>query len=115
MGMECTFVDPDAPAEEIDKAFRPNTKAVVGETIANPALTILDIEKFAKLAHAHGVPLIVDNTFATPINCRPFEHGADIVTHSTSKYMDGHAMALGGCIVDSGNFDWVLMLKNSRV
>ena len=106
MGMECTFVDPDAPAEEIDKAFRPNTKAVVGETIANPALTILDIEKFAKLAHAHGVPLIVDNTFATPINCRPFEHGADIVTHSTSKYMDGHAMALGGCIVDSGNFDW---------
>ena len=84
--------------------FRPNTKAVVGETIANPALTILDIEKFAKLAHAHGVPLIVDNTFATPINCRPFEYGADIVTHSTSKYMDGHAMALGGCIVDSGKF-----------
>ena len=106
MGMECTFVDPDAPAEEIDKAFRPNTKAVVGETIANPALTILDIEKFAKLAHAHGVPLIVDNTFATPINCRPFEHGADIVTHSTSKYMDGHATCVGGAIVDSGNFDW---------
>ena len=106
MGMECTFVDPDAPAEEIDKAFRPNTKAVVGETIANPALTILDIEKFAKLAHAHGVPLIVDNTFATPINCRPFEHGADIVTHSTSKYMDGHAVQVGGAIVDSGNFDW---------
>ena len=106
IGMECTFVDPDAPAEEIDKAFRPNTKAVVGETIANPALTILDIEKFAKLAHAHGVPLIVDNTFATPINCRPFEHGADIVTHSTSKYMDGHAVQVGGAIVDSGNFDW---------
>mgnify|MGYP002537086733 CR=1 FL=1 len=106
MGMECTFVDPDAPAEEIDKAFRPNTKAVVGETIANPALTILDIEKFAKLAHAHGVPLIVDNTFATPINCRPFEHGADIVTHSTTKYMDGHALQGGGVIVDSGNFDW---------
>ena len=106
MGIECTFVDPDAPAEEIEKAFRPNTKAVVGETIANPALVVLDIRKFADLAHAHGVPLIVDNTFATPVNCRPFEFGADIVTHSTTKYMDGHAMAVGGCIVDSGNFDW---------
>ena len=106
MGIECTFVDPDAPAEEIEKAFRPNTKAVVGETIANPALVVLDIQKFADLAHAHGVPLIVDNTFATPVNCRPFEYGADIVTHSTTKYMDGHAMAVGGCIVDSGNFDW---------
>lgn len=106
MGIECTFVDPDAAEEEIEKAFRPNTKAVVGETIANPALVVLDIEKFARLAHAHGCPLIVDNTFATPINCRPFEWGADIVTHSTTKYMDGHAMAVGGCIVDSGNFDW---------
>ena len=106
MGIDFTFVDPDASEDEIRAAFRPNTKALFGEIIANPALTILDIEKFAKLAHAHGVPLIVDNTFATPINCRPFEHGADIVTHSTSKYMDGHAMALGGCIVDSGNFDW---------
>ena len=106
MGIECTFVDPDAPAEEIEKAFRPNTKAVVGETIANRALVVLDIQKFADLAHAHGVPLIVDNTFATPVNCRPFEYGADIVTHSTTKYMDGHAMAVGGCIVDSGNFDW---------
>ena len=106
LGIDCTFIDPDASAEEIDKAFRPNTKAVVGETIANPALTVLDIEKFAALAHKHGVPLIVDNTFATPINCRPFEFGADLVTHSTTKYMDGHAMAVGGCIVDSGNFDW---------
>ena len=106
MGIECTFVDPDAPAEEIEKAFRPNTKAVVGETIANPALVVLDIQKFADLAHAHGVPLIVDNTFATPVNCRPFEWGADIVTHSTTKYMDGHAVQVGGCIVDSGNFDW---------
>ncbi len=106
LGIECTFVDPDASEEEIEKAFRPNTKAVVGETIANPALVILDIEKFARLAHSHGCPLIVDNTFATPINCRPFEWGADIVTHSTSKYMDGHAMCVGGCIVDSGNFDW---------
>ena len=99
-------MDPDAPEEEIEAAFRPNTKAVVGETIANPALVVLDIEKFARLAHAHGCPLLVDNTFATPINCRPFEWGADIVTHSTTKYMDGHAMAVGGCIVDSGNFDW---------
>ena len=106
LGIECTFVDPDDTEEEIEKAFRPGTKAVVGETIANPALTVLDIEKFAMLAHAHGVPLIVDNTFATPVNCRPFAFGADIVTHSTTKYMDGHAMAVGGCIVDSGNFDW---------
>ncbi len=106
MGIACTFVDPDAPEEEIEKAFRPETKAVVGETIANPALVVLDIEKFARLAHKHGCPLIVDNTFATPVNCRPFEWGADIVTHSTTKYMDGHAMAVGGCVVDSGNFDW---------
>jgi len=105
-GIDVTLVDPDAPEEEIEKAFRPNTKAVFGETIANPALVVLDIEKFARLAHKHGVPLIVDNTFATPINCRPFEWGADIVTHSTTKYMDGHAMTVGGCIVDSGNFDW---------
>jgi len=106
MGIDCTFVNADASEEEIEKAFRPNTKAVFAETLANPALTVLDIEKFAKLAHAHGVPLIVDNTFPTPINCRPFEWGADIVTHSTTKYMDGHAMCVGGCIVDSGNFDW---------
>lgn len=106
LGIEVTFVDPDAPAEEIAKAFQPNTKAVFAETISNPSLVVLDIEKFAELAHSHGVPLIVDNTFATPINCRPFEWGADIVTHSTTKYMDGHAMAVGGCVVDSGNFDW---------
>lgn len=106
MGIECTVVDPDAPEEEIAKAFQPNTKCVFAETIANPALVVLDIEKFAKLAHDHQVPLIVDNTFATPINCNPFKWGADIVTHSTTKYMDGHAMAVGGCIVDSGNFDW---------
>ncbi len=106
MGIEVTLVDPDAPEEELEQAFRPNTRAVFGETIANPALVVLDIEKFARLAHKHGVPLIVDNTFATPINCRPFEWGADIVTHSTTKYMDGHAMCVGGCIVDSGNFDW---------
>lgn len=105
-GIECTLVDPDASEEELEKAFQPNTRAVFGETIANPALVVLDIEKFAGLAHRHGVPLIVDNTFATPINCRPFEWGADIVTHSTTKYMDGHAMCVGGCIVDSGNFDW---------
>ena len=105
-GIDVTLVDPDAPEEEIEKAFRPNTKMVFGETIANPALVVLDIEKFARLAHRHGVPLIVDNTFATPINCRPVEWGADIVTHSTTKYMDGHAMTVGGCIVDSGNFDW---------
>ena len=106
MGLETTFIDPDCSEEELNAAFRPNTKAVFGETIANPALTVLDIEKFAKAAHTHGVPLIVDNTFATPINCRPFEWGADIVTHSTTKYMDGHASAVGGCIVDSGKFDW---------
>ena len=106
MGVECTLVSPDASEEELAAAFRPNTKVLFAETIANPALTVLDIEKFAKVAHEHGVPLIVDNTFATPINCRPFEWGADIVTHSTTKYMDGHAMTVGGCIVDSGNFDW---------
>lgn len=105
-GIDCTFVNPDADEEELAKAFRPNTKAVFAETIANPSMVVLDIEKFARLAHAHGVPLIVDNTFATPIHCRPFEWGADIVTHSTTKYMDGHAMAVGGAIVDSGNFDW---------
>lgn len=106
MGIEVTLVDPDAPAEEIEKEFRPNTKCVFGESLANPAMVVLDFEKFAALAHKHGVPFIVDNTFATPINCRPFEWGADIVTHSTTKYMDGHAMSVGGCIVDSGNFDW---------
>ena len=106
MGLEATFVDPDCTEEELNAAFRPNTKALFGETIANPALTVLDIEKFAKAAHAHGVPLIVDNTFATPVNCRPFEWGADIVIHSTTKYMDGHASAIGGVIVDSGKFDW---------
>ena len=106
-GLETTLVDQDAPAEELEKAFRPNTKAVFAETISNPAGVILDIEKFVKLAHDHGVPMICDNTFATPINCRPFEWGVDIVTHSTTKYMDGHAMAVGGAIVDSGNFDWM--------
>ena len=106
MGIECTVVDPDLPEEELEKAFRPNTKCVFAETIANPALVVLDIEKFANVAHAHGVPLIMDNTFATPINCNPFKWGADIVTHSTTKYMDGHAMSVGGCVVDSGNFDW---------
>ena len=106
MGIDFTFVSPDCSEEELNAAFRPNTKALFGETIANPALTVLDIEKFAKAAHTHGVPLIVDNTFATPINCRPFEWGADIVTHSTTKYMDGHGAAVGGCIVDSGRFDW---------
>lgn len=106
MGIEFTFVDPDCSDEELEAAFRPNTKAVFGETIANPALTVFDIERFAKAAHAHGVPLIVDNTFATPVGCRPFEWGADIVTHSTTKYMEGHASTIGGCIVDSGNFDW---------
>lgn len=106
MGIECTVVDPDASPQELDKVFRENTKCVLAETIANPALVILDIEKFAQAAHSHGVPLIVDNTFATPVNCRPFEWGADIVTHSTTKYMDGHAMCVGGAIVDSGNFDW---------
>ena len=106
MGITATFVDPDCTEEELHAAFQENTKLVMGETIANPALTVLDIEKFAKVAHEHGVPLIIDNTFATPINCRPFEWGADIVTHSTTKYMDGHATCVGGCIVDSGNFDW---------
>lgn len=106
MGIECTFVDEDASEEEIAKAFRPNTKLMFGETLSNPGVKVLDIEKFARIAHAHGVPLIVDNTFATPINCRPFEWGADIVTHSTTKYMDGHATNVGGCIVDNGNFDW---------
>ena len=107
MGIETTFVSPDATEEELNAAFRPNTKVMFGETIANPALTVLDIELFAKVAHAHGVPLIVDNTFATPINCRPFEWGADIVTHSTTKYMDGHGACVGGAIVDSGHFDWM--------
>lgn len=105
-GIETTFVNADDSQDEIAKAFKPNTKALFGETIANPAMNVLDIEKFARIAHTHGVPLIVDNTFATPINCRPFEWGADIVTHSTTKYMDGHAMCVGGAIVDSGNFDW---------
>jgi len=107
MGIECTFVDQDLPEEELAKYFKPNTKALFGETITNPTVSILDIEKFARLAHSHNVPLIIDNTFATPINCRPFEWGADIVTHSTTKYMDGHAVGVGGCIVDSGNFDWM--------
>ena len=107
MGVEATFVAPDCTEEELNAAFRPNTKAVFGETIANPALTVLDIEKFARAAHSHGVPLIVDNTFATPVGCRPFEWGADIVTHSTTKYMDGHGAAVGGAIVDSGKFDWM--------
>ncbi len=107
MGIEVTFVSPDCTDAELDAAFRPNTKAVFGETIANPALTVLDIEQFARAAHAHGVPLIIDNTFATPVNCRPFEWGADIVTHSTTKYMDGHGVGVGGAIVDSGNFDWM--------
>ena len=107
MGIDFTFVDPGCSDEELEAAFKPNTKLVFGETIANPALTVLDIERFAKAAHSHGVPLIIDNTFATPINCRPFEWGADIVTHSTTKYMDGHGAGVGGCIVDSGNFDWM--------
>ena len=107
MGIECTFVDQDLPIEELAKYFKPNTKAVFGETITNPTVNVCDFEKFAELAHSHGVPLIIDNTFATPINCRPFEWGADIVTHSTTKYMDGHGASVGGCIVDSGNFDWL--------
>ncbi len=107
MGVEFTFVPPHATEEELNAAFRPNTKAVFGETIANPALAVLDIESFAKAAHAHGVPFIIDNTFATPVNCRPIEWGADIVTHSTTKYMDGHGSAVGGAIVDSGNFNWL--------
>ena len=106
MGIEVTFVDADASVEEIEKAFRPNTKALFGETISNPGANVLDIEKFAAIAHKNGVPLIIDNTFATPINCRPIEWGADIVTHSTTKYMDGHAVAVGGAVIDSGNFDW---------
>lgn len=106
LGIDVSFIDADAPEEEIDKAFRPNTKAMFGEVITNPTLAVLDIEKFARIAHKHGVPLIVDNTFPTPVNCRPFKFGADIITHSTTKYMDGHATAVGGCIVDSGNFDW---------
>ncbi|MFV0404572.1 MAG: O-acetylhomoserine aminocarboxypropyltransferase/cysteine synthase family protein, partial [Bacteroides graminisolvens] len=106
LGIEVTFVSPDAPDEEIEKAFQANTKALFGESISNPSLEVLDIEKFARIAHKQGVPLIVDNTFPTPINCRPFEWGADIVVHSTTKYMDGHATSVGGCIVDSGNFDW---------
>lgn len=107
MGIECTFVDQNISEEELDKYFKPNTKAVFGETITNPTVSVLDIEKFAKAAHKHGVPLIVDNTFATPVGCQPFAWGADIVTHSTTKYMDGHAVSVGGCIVDSGNFDWM--------
>lgn len=106
LGIDCTFIDANASEEEINQAFRPNTKALFGETISNPSMDVLDIEKFARIAHRHGVPLIVDNTFATPINCRPFEWGADVVTHSTTKYMDGHATCVGGAIVDSGNFDW---------
>ena len=106
LGIECTFISQEASEEEIDAAFRPNTKALFGETISNPGCQILDIEKFARIAHKHGVPLIIDNTFPTPVNCRPFEWGADIVTHSTTKYMDGHATQVGGCVVDSGNFDW---------
>ena len=108
MGIECTFVDQDLPEEELEKYFKPNTKAVFGETVTNPTVSVFDFEKFARLAHSHGVPLIVDNTFATPVNCRPFEWGADIVTHSTTKYMDGHGVGVGGCIVDSGNFDWAM-------
>ena len=106
LGIECTFVDPDMSEEELSKVFRPNTKLLFGETIANPGMNVLDIEKFARVAHSHGVPLIVDNTFATPVNCRPLEWGADIVTHSTTKYMDGHATSVGGVLVDGGKFDW---------
>ena len=107
MGVDVTFVDPDCTEEELNAAFKPNTKVMFGETIANPALTVLDIELFAKVAHEHGVPLVVDNTFPTPVNCRPIEWGADIVTHSTTKYMDGHGAALGGAIIDGGHFDWM--------
>ena len=106
MGIDCTFVNPDSTEEELNAAFQDNTRCVFAETLANPSLVVTDLELFARVAHAHGVPLIVDNTFPTPINCRPFEFGADIVTHSTTKYMDGHAVQVGGCIVDSGNFDW---------
>ena len=112
LGIECTFVDPDWDDETIEKCFKPNTKCFFGETISNPGGNVFDIERFAKMAHKHGVPLIVDNTFATPINCRPFEWGCDIVTHSTTKYMDGHATQVGGCIVDSGNFDWETCTHN---
>lgn len=111
MGIECTFVDQNLSEEELGKYFKPNTKLLFGETITNPTVKILDLEKFAKVAHSHGVPLIIDNTFATPINCRPFEWGVDIVTHSTTKYMDGHGVGVGGCIVDSGNFDWLAHAK----
>ena len=111
-GISCTFVDQDASEEEIGKAFLPNTKVLFAETISNPTVNVLDIEKFARIAHSHQVPLIVDNTFATPIHCRPFEWGADIVTHSTSKYMDGHGVSVGGCVVDSGNFDWKAVAEN---
>ena len=107
MGIDVTFVNQDLPEEELAKEFRPNTRAVFGETVTNPTVTVLDIEKFARLAHSHGVPLVIDNTFATPVNCRPIEWGADIVTHSTTKYMDGHAVSVGGAIIDSGNFDWM--------
>ena len=107
MGIDFTFISPDCTEQELNAAFRPNTKAVFGETIANPALTVLDLDKFVKAAHSHGVPVIIDNTFATPVNCRPFEFGVDIVTHATTKYMDGHGTQVGGCIVDSGNFDWM--------
>ncbi|MDO4619063.1 MAG: O-acetylhomoserine aminocarboxypropyltransferase/cysteine synthase [Lachnospiraceae bacterium] len=112
MGIDFTFVDPNCSEEELEAAFRPNTKAVFGETIANPALTVFDFEKFSRAAHAHGVPLIIDNTFATPVNCRPFEWGADIITHSTTKYMDGHGAALGGAVIDSGKFDWMAHADN---
>ncbi len=112
LGIECTFVDPDWDDETIEKCFKPNTKCFFGETISNPGGNVFDIERFAKMAHKHGVPLIVDNTFATPINCRPFEWGCDIVTHSTTKYMDGHATQVGGCVVDSGNFDWETCTHN---
>lgn len=112
LGIDCTFIDQEASEEEIQKAFRPNTRAMFGETISNPGCRVLDIEKFARIAHRNGVPLIVDNTFATPINCRPFEWGCDIVTHSTTKYMDGHAAAVGGVVVDSGNFDWMAHADN---
>ena len=111
MGITATFVSPDATEEELNAAFKPNTKVMFGETIANPALTVLDIELFAKVAHEHGVPLVVDNTFPTPVNCRPIEWGADIVTHSTTKYMDGHGAALGGAIIDGGHFDWTRLSK----
>lgn len=112
MGIECTFVDQDLSEEELGKYFKPNTKLLFGETITNPTVKILDLEKFASVAHSHGVPLIIDNTFATPVNCRPFEWGVDIVTHSTTKYMDGHGVGVGGCIVDSGNFDWLAHAEN---